>query len=349
MRKQVFSAIVACGIASFMSTGVAVGNSSPEVSRVRVAQRPDDSRLVNIRYDLTDADGDTCTIWISVSDNGGRTWAVPAQTVSGHFGGGVTPGYDKLIVWDAGTDMPGKVGNFRVRVWADDGNGPAAKVLVPAGYFRYQNSNFVYVATYMIDKYEVTNQFFCQFLNAGGNDDHWCEQQEINRTSSNGHYYYSVATGREKYPIRYVNSTDAEHFAVWRSQLEGLTYRLPNQYEWEKAAAWDPVLQHYYTYGFHRDDIDCGWCSYDNCIRSVMPVGYFNGSDGRNDAKSYYGCYDMSGNLFEWTTELIGMQRVIRGGNWSLGGSYVACAFRYLYPQSARDISIGFRLVMDAD
>lgn len=162
-------------LALLLLTNSAGANSTPVISNVTASQRGDASKLVDIHYDLADADGDACTVWVTVSDNGGTSWQVPARTFTGDIGMSITPGNSKAVVWDAGLDMPGKVGNFRIRVWADDGNGPAAVVLVPAGWFPFQNTtdpnSWNFVDTFLIDKYETTNQFYCQFLNAGGNDD----------------------------------------------------------------------------------------------------------------------------------------------------------------------------------
>ena len=284
---------------------IGLANSAPVVSNVTAAQRDDNSKLVDIHYDLVDADGDYCTVWILVSDNDGVSWSVPAMTLTGHIGHNIAPGNNKHIIWDAGADMPGRVGTYKVRVFADDGKGPADMVLVPAGAFPYQNSmTLIFVESFLIDKYEVTNQFYCQFLNNACPDgSHWNNSMEISRVGNSAPYYYTVFPGRENYPIRYVLYSDASAFAEWRGTLDGGTYRVPTGPEWEKAAAWDPVQQHYYTYGFHSDSIDCSWCNYNGCVGAFMPVGSYNGTGGRNDAKSYYGCYDMSGNVAEWTTE----------------------------------------------
>jgi len=158
-----------------------------------------------------------------------------------------------------------------------------------------------------------------------------------------------VVEGRDNYPIRYVNYYDAEAFAQWRSNLEGVTYRLPTHHEWEKAAAWDPVEQHYYTYGFHRDSIDCDWCNYNDCYGGPKPVGYLDGTDGRNNAKSYYGCYDVSANVWEWTSEVEGSYRVVRGGAWGNIATYCQCTYRDINSPSQRYFSFGFRLVLDLE
>jgi len=353
MRRRMLAARVVAVWTACLS-GAAWANNAPVVSNVTASQRGDGSKLVDIHYDLADADGDPCTVWISVSDDGGATWKVPAKSFVGDIGMNVSPGTNKSVVWDAGADFPGKTGTFRVRVWADDGNGPGTKVIVPAGWFPYQNTSdpnaWVLVDTFYIDKYEVTNSFYCQFLNAGGNDDHWDSRQEITRQGEAGNYYYTVKTGRENYPVRWVSYSDAEAFAQWRSNLEGVTYRLPTAYEWEKAAAWDPAANHYYIYGFHRDSIDCDWCNYSGCYSGPLQVGYFDGTSGRNNAKSFYGCYDMSGNLWEWTSEISGSYRVFRGGDWYSNAANCQCTTRnYGYAPSDRHSNVGFRLVLDPD
>ncbi len=326
-------------------------NSAPQVSNVRVSPRADNSRLVDIYYDLADADGDACTVWMAVSDDNGTTWDVPAEHFTG-VGPNITPGTNKHIIWDAGADMPGKQGNFKVRVFADDGNGPDAMVLVPDGWFAYQNAapeNYVFLDSFMISKYETTNQQYCEFLNAADPDgNHWCSDQEIVRKGNAGNYYYEVKSGRENYPIRYASALDAEAYAAWKSSVTGRTYRLPTEQEWEKAAGWDPIQQKLWTYGFQRDTIDSSWCNYNNAYGGPLPVGSFNGTGGKNDAHSYYGCYDMSGNLFEWTSSIYASTSpVIRGGYW--GGNATVCAvtFRNGSAASNRRGYLGFRLVLD--
>jgi formylglycine-generating enzyme required for sulfatase activity len=91
------------------------------VSNISAAQRPN-SRLVDITYDVA-ADFPTVSVSLQVSSNGGSTFTVPATTLSGAIGAGVTTGTAKKITWDAGADWSGQYSTqMRFKVIADDGN-----------------------------------------------------------------------------------------------------------------------------------------------------------------------------------------------------------------------------------
>ena len=229
---------------------------------------------------------------------------------------------------------------------------PEGMVKVPAGSFAYQNDydNRINLEAFAIDKYEVAVARYCEFLNdADPNANHWGGGQEINRMGDVDDYYYEVQPGRGNYPVRYVSFYNAQAYAVWKSAKTGKNYRLPTEQEWEKAAGWDPVLEKLWIYGFHRDSIDTTWANYDQAYGGPTEVGYFNGVNaGTSHAQSYYGCYDMSGNLWEWTWSIYsGSNRVRRGGGWGGDADDCRIAGRYYYAPSARNSIIGFRLLMD--
>ena len=234
---------------------------------------------------------------------------------------------------------------------------PPGMVLVPAGEFTYQNGPPIYLATFFIDQHEVTNASYCEFLNdIDKMGVHYYPGMKIDQTGPKGSYSYTVKAGKANYPIQWVTYDDATAFAAWRSQAEGRTYRLPTEQEWEKAAGWDPEEQKLYMYGFHQDVINCLWCNYHPegagaCVGGPTPVGYYNGTSGRNDAKSYYGCYDMSGNVLEWTDSwyTVDQLRVIRGGSWEYAAMFCTVADRNNTSPAWRSITSGFRLVLPAE
>lgn len=74
--------------------------ASPVVSNVRSSQRPG-TKLVDIYYDVSDADGGSETVEVNVSGDEGQFYVFPSVTLSGQIGSGVALGSDRHIVWDA--------------------------------------------------------------------------------------------------------------------------------------------------------------------------------------------------------------------------------------------------------
>ena len=66
-------------------------NVAPVVSNVHAEQRPD-TTLVDITYDVADADGDSLIIVVTISGDNGRTFRVNSTTFMGDIGPGVRPG-----------------------------------------------------------------------------------------------------------------------------------------------------------------------------------------------------------------------------------------------------------------
>ena len=129
-------------------------------------------------------------------------------------------------------------------------------------------------------------------------------------------------------PVICVNSFEAQLYCRWR----GPGFRLPTEQEWEKAASWDQNKQAKRKYPW-GDEFDPSRCNtLEGGPGKTTPVGaYLNGA-------SAYGCYDMAGNVFEWTGK-----NVLRGGAWDFAQTYAACACRYLVPPHARLNCVGFR------
>jgi hypothetical protein len=95
--------------------------AAPEVANVRMQQRTDGSRLVDIHYDLADADGDTMAVSLRFSDDGGATWDFPVLNCSGDIGQGVVAGTDRHIVWDLAPLQHDLIqGQYQVQVLASD-------------------------------------------------------------------------------------------------------------------------------------------------------------------------------------------------------------------------------------
>ncbi|MFQ6042958.1 MAG: formylglycine-generating enzyme family protein [Candidatus Poribacteria bacterium] len=349
---------IAVAIAFFIVFGSithSAKNSPPVVSNVHVEQRPGTEEAI-ITYDVDDADGDTLTISVQISDDGGRTFTVPAKTFSGDIGAGIRPGKNKRIIWDAGKDLTDELYNtaFRAKVIADDGKHTADEIiwptdgapmaLIPAGEFQmgsYDGDNdekpvhTVYLDAFYMDKYEVTVEQYRKFIQATGHSPpDWSKVYEYSPT--------------DNHPIIFVSWEDAQAYCKWAGK------RLPTEAEWEKAARGGLVGKKY-PWG---DSIDSGKANYGGNVGSTTPVGKYppNG----------YGLYDMAGNVWEWCADWYdrnyysssprenppgapsGRFRVCRGGAWNNNPSLMRVANRDRHAPTYSNVNQGFRCVVSS-
>lgn len=277
--KKTFVVLLA---ASLIALQPAWANNAPEVSNVQAQQRPE-TGLVDITYDVYEPDGDRVAISVQVSNDGGLSYTIFPQSLSGDVGEEISAGTGKRIVWDAGQDIAGMWSPFfRVRVTADDGGGPApppGMVLVPAGEFimgdNAGNSNempehTVYLDAFYIDQYEVT---FRQYA----------EVKLLSRLGGS-----SGSGNGDDYPVTRVSWNDAKTYCEW------LGKRLPTEAEWEKAARGSGGRK----YPWGNENYNEGGISRANHgTDSTTPVGSFP------QGVSPYGAYDMAGNVWEWVAD----------------------------------------------
>jgi hypothetical protein len=137
-------------------------------------------------------------------------------------------------------------------------------------------------------------------------------------------------------PAIWVNWYEARLYCRWR----GSGFRLPTEQEWEHAASWDPEqgVNRKYPWGDEFDPERCN--TREAGPHKTTPVGAYP------DGVSRCGCYDMAGNVWEWTESLSSGEeeyRVVRGGSWYSPHEGAACASRAHYHPGARSCYIGFR------
>ncbi|MCX6273026.1 MAG: hypothetical protein NTU44_17780 [Bacteroidetes bacterium] len=99
-------------------------NTAPVISNFSVIQRQNNSFIVDIQYDVSDADGNTMTVTMKVSDDNGLTWNYPFNLahVSGDIGSNINSGTGKHIIWYFGIDHPDTlIANIKIKIIADDG------------------------------------------------------------------------------------------------------------------------------------------------------------------------------------------------------------------------------------
>jgi iron(II)-dependent oxidoreductase len=224
-------------------------------------------------------------------------------------------------------------------------------VLIPAGKFRMgstipghddeQPEHLVHLEAFYIDKYEVTNLQYKDFIDATGHrtPSHW-----RNRTFD---------APKAEHPAVNVSWEDARTYCEWVGK------RLPTEAEWEYAAL-----------GGTRTEYPWGRSSNPECANFMNPEGKTTPVDKFPKGKSSLGVWDMCGNVCEWVSDWYdakyygmspessppgpdgGFQRVHRGGAYQGNRMDIRAAGRHFAMPNSSQEFIGFRCALsesDAD
>ncbi len=142
------------------------------------------------------------------------------------------------------------------------------------------------------------------------------------------------------WPVCLVSYEDACAYAAWRSAIDGATYRLPRDDEWEKAARGPDGRP--LPWGDHFDVTFC-------CVRGSVPGNPYPQPVGRFPTDtSPYGVRDMAGGIRDWVDAWFEPgHKTVRGGAYSLYPFFARAAGRWGHSQRATVPNIGFRLVKD--
>jgi formylglycine-generating enzyme required for sulfatase activity/serine/threonine protein kinase len=166
-------------------------------------------------------------------------------------------------------------------------------------------------------------------------------------------------------PVTAVTCDDALAYCKWLSELTGKTYRLPTELEWEKAARGGVVLndadnpEPLRRFPWGNKDLK-GRANIGGCCGGVTAIQEFA------FGKSPYGCFDMLGNVWEWSADWYdpdayrryaagdlrtpdsGVEKVLRGGSWYAPKEECRIRHRVRRKPEAWDFDIGFRLACDS-
>ncbi len=187
---------------------------------------------------------------------------------------------------------------------------------------------------YWIDKYEVTNQQYKVFVDAGGYE---AEQYWKQPFVDDG-----AALSWRQAMHRFRDATGAPGPATWKlgDYPDGEDDYPVAGVSWYEAAAYAefagkelPTVRHF------------GWAAGPGLGGHIIPVSNLEGTGitavGTHQGMSPVGAYDMAGNLKEWTWNAMGDQRAVVGGAWD-EVMYSANAALGARPM-ARDANVGFR------
>lgn len=159
---------------------------------------------------------------------------------------------------------------------------------------------------FCIDSTEVTHAQYKQFLDAMGGE----TGTQIPACAANGTFYpdddksWTLAPGRDLYPITYVDWCDAYAFCAWAGKR--LCGRIGTGAPVVQEALTDPKIDEWFyacseggkrafAYGATCDSNACNLELPDGSDRGLQEVKSFPGCEG-----GFPGIFDMSGNVHEW-------------------------------------------------
>ena len=220
-------------------------------------------------------------------------------------------GYETLTLMSS----PGILNSTTIRL--QQTGAPDADMVFAEGYnqmFRVRATklefNYGLVGDFLIDRYEVTNRQYYQFVKAGGYENPAYWKQPF------------IRNGRE-IPRReamalFVDSTGMPGPSTWEASTypEGMADHPVAGVSWYEAAAYAefagkelPTLFHWcYAASLYCAHLQFGFGNYES--DGTVPVG-------TTPSVGEHGTYDLPGNVREWCWTAVGDERCLLGGAWN--------------------------------
>ncbi|MCP3870032.1 MAG: SUMF1/EgtB/PvdO family nonheme iron enzyme, partial [Gammaproteobacteria bacterium] len=176
---------------------------------------------------------------------------------------------------------------------------------------------------------------FAEFIKAKGyNKDKYWSDEGINWRMENEiskpEFWDHDKWNQPGHPVVGVSFYEAEAFAKWTGKA------LPTEVQWERAARGTDGRQYPWVGEFDKE----------KCNTKESGIGKTTRVTRYPNGISPDGCYDMAGNVWEWTTSEHGDGGlVLRGGSWDSYRGNARCAIRYRFIPFDRDVGVGFRCV----
>ena len=229
----------------------------------------------------------------------------------------------------------------------------------------------VYLNDFKIDSHTITNSQYLKFIDDGGYEDYkfWLSDgwEKVKENKWEAPMYWEKIddqwmindfVGKRKInpnePVCHVSFYEADAYTKWAQK------RLPSEAEWEKAACWDENKQRKRIFPWgderpseeHANLLDSNlWC--------CSEIGSYP------KGKSSSGCYQMIGDVWEWTcSEFVGYpgfktgfseyndkwftnQKVLRGGSFGTPKMSIRGSYRNFFRLDERWLFSGFRCAED--
>ena len=223
----------------------------------------------------------------------------------------VKPGY-RIVEGGAGFQKPA----FEFLL-DREGSGPTDMVHIPPGDVQIYSPESVHLEDYWMDKYEVTNKQFKEFVTKGGYENRTYWRQEFIKDGrvlswQEAMTEFHDATGRpgpstwelgdyppghDDLPVEGVSWYEALAYAEFAHK------QIPTTYHWLRAA----------DIGIYSDPLLFSHFASSNAVRV-----------GSRPSLGPFGTYDLAGNVKEWTFNAAGSRRYILGGGWNETSTHYA-------------------------
>ena len=230
----------------------------------------------------------------------------------------------------------------------------------------------VYLQPFKMDVAPVTNGEYMKFIEDGGYEDYryWLADgwELVKEQQWNAPLYWVQEEdnvwikkdfrGQRRVdpdePVVNVSYYEADAYARWAGK------RLPTEAEWEKAASWNDELQRkmLYPWGDQRPTAKHANL-HESYLWGPSKVGAYPAG------KSYYGCHQMIGDVWEWTSSEYVLypgfrskfseytdkwtinQKVLRGGCFATPIAQIRNTYRNYFKPQERILFAGFRCAGD--
>lgn len=222
----------------------------------------------------------------------------------------------------------------------------------------------VTVSSFYIDRFEVTNKEYRNFLNELSAEkrearvpDSTAWDESVSRANWKTYFYGSE---RGNYPVVAVTWRDAKEYCKWDGK------RLPTEAEWEYAARAGRVGGVYPWAGFSPRNPQGKFLANFNPGRQGQAAdGYAFTAPVGSYPPNKWGLHDVAGNVAEWVEDaytpsyspLSGLdpvytdpeenRRVVRGGSWASTAFQIGVGVRNFQPKDEASPRIGFRCAAD--
>ena len=218
--------------------------------------------------------------------------------------------------------------------------------------------DLIHLEHYRIGQFPVTNREYAEFI----------RHNKTQKVPTHDWIQRKPPANTLDYPVVAVSWHDAVAYCQWLSNQTKRSYRLPTEAEWEKAARGNEGWL--YPWG---NEWEVGYSP--EMHTKITPACITNANETKPyypKGRSPYGCYDMIGNVQEWTSTLWGdnftksdypypykandgredpdggitVYRICRGG-LVCGETRLQCASRSRMRSDATTMQLGFRVVLE--